>query len=57
MVAPPGGANRYEEGFAMTMYVWTMALACWSTAAVLVLSIFYPDFFQPLDRTPKGHAE
>ena len=30
----------------MTMFLWIMALTCWSTAALLVVSMIYPDLFQ-----------
>jgi hypothetical protein len=36
-----------RRGYAMTTVVWAMALMCWSTAAVLVVSMLYPDFFRP----------
>lgn len=37
----------------MTTLVWTMALMCWSTAALLVACIIYPDFPQSW----RGHSE
>lgn len=55
MDAPPGGASRDEEGFAMTTVVWTMALMCWSTAAVLVAFIVYPDFPLAWRGRPDAH--
>lgn len=30
----------------MTLFLWTMALTCWSTAALLVVSMIYPDLFR-----------
>jgi hypothetical protein len=32
----------------MNIFLWTMALSCWSTAAVLVACMIYPDWFQRL---------
>lgn len=30
----------------MTLFLWSMALTCWSTAALLVVSMIYPDLFR-----------
>jgi len=31
----------------MSVLLWTIALVCWSVAALLIVSMVSPDFFQP----------
>ncbi|MGH6736701.1 MAG: hypothetical protein ACRECX_11570 [Methyloceanibacter sp.] len=34
----------------MTVFLWVVALTCWSIAALLIASIAYPDLWQMLRR-------
>jgi hypothetical protein len=41
------GASKHEEDHTMSVLLWTIALVCWSVAALLIVSMVSPDFFQP----------